>query len=277
MPRGEPLVYSVGPKYACDGSGTTFTVGGGSRSKPEGDTCRINTASALGVSDILSNALMCGLRKEESQVSSYLSRAKYEYAVGDELVSAAATEFGIDRATLEAKVLEYLHCNCRHAGGGAADRSDDAEDSANNECRVNVETALGVSDILSNALKRGLGHEEAIVNPFLREHKVKYTTGDELLDAAARRFDVDRATLDAKVAEYLHCNCTHGDLEAGVAATSPMDEALPGRDDTRTSGGDAGTTLAPETPPVLYFIASLLGLLLLVNVATLAVLVKRVS
>lgn len=122
LPPEEPLFHSVGPRYPCDGSGTTFAI---AREAPppgrgESGACTVNLASAGGLSDVLSNALMHGLGVEEPVVSSFLAGAHRRFADGDALLDAAVLEFGFDRATLEEVVEEFRHCNCDHGELSAA-------------------------------------------------------------------------------------------------------------------------------------------------------------
>jgi hypothetical protein len=66
-----------------------------------------------------------------------------------------------------------------------------------------------MSDILSNALTQGMGEEESKVQEFLKSHRDKYKTGNELAVAAASAFDVKQETLSAAIEKYRHINCTH--------------------------------------------------------------------
>lgn len=121
IPPGEPIFTSIGPRYACDGSGRTFTVdpvepdedAGAPEPGAAGD-CHVNIRRAGKMSDILSNALVRGLGQTESVVRAFLAGADERFASGDDLLAAAVTEFGIDRVTLEAEVQRFLHCNCGH-------------------------------------------------------------------------------------------------------------------------------------------------------------------
>ncbi|MFG0319279.1 MAG: hypothetical protein ACF8XB_18555 [Planctomycetota bacterium JB042] len=124
LPRKEPIFHEVGPRYVCDGSARTFSVRGVAPD-PEVTTveldaaateCTVNVESTGGMADILSNALLRGLDREEAEVKAFLKRARGESANGAELLAAAAREFGVERAVLEAEVERFLHCNCDHEG-----------------------------------------------------------------------------------------------------------------------------------------------------------------
>jgi hypothetical protein len=147
LPPGEPIFQQVGPRYACDGSGTTFTV-----TPPADDwlasldaeeengtgACDIDITKVGQLRDILSNALMHGLHQEESVVAPFLARAKAECTTADELLLATMAEFGFDRSTVEAQVQAFLHCNCGHGdlldrpseGAGVGQAADGGEGAA---------------------------------------------------------------------------------------------------------------------------------------------------
>jgi hypothetical protein len=72
-----------------------------------------------------------------------------------------------------------------------------------------------MKDIVSNALIRGVKKPEADVGAFLKDAENKYATGQDLLRAAARHFEVDEARMAAEVERFRHCNCAH-DLAASV-------------------------------------------------------------
>ncbi|KAF0243799.1 MAG: hypothetical protein FD180_3054 [Planctomycetota bacterium] len=80
-------------------------------------------------------------------------------------------------------------------------------------CRVDLTNPDTLSDVLSNALVGGLEKDEAKVQAFLKEARGKYSKAEDLFKAAMDKFGVPEATLRAKVEEFRHCNCKHGDLE----------------------------------------------------------------
>lgn len=80
--------------------------------------------------------------------------------------------------------------------------------------RLDLTTAAGLRDSLSNALVLGLGKEEAQVRSFIdrtfaEENDLQRMTREELLDLAAREFDTPQQALNESVISYLHCNCKH--------------------------------------------------------------------
>ncbi|MCA9298188.1 MAG: hypothetical protein KDA28_03930, partial [Phycisphaerales bacterium] len=133
LPPDRPLTYSIGPAYACDGSGTTFTV---SDERAElGDeadsvaVCNVDLRKVGVLRDIVSNALRRGLRQPESRVASFLRRADERFATSDALLEAVAHEFDLDRSVLDASVGEFRLCNCGH-GPLAEEKAEDAATTA---------------------------------------------------------------------------------------------------------------------------------------------------
>ncbi len=82
-----------------------------------------------------------------------------------------------------------------------------------------------MKDIVSNALMLGLGYPEPRVAAFLDNAEVDYTTGQELLEAAAPHFELSASALSAEVANFKHCNCSH-DRAPGGSAPAPSVDAL---------------------------------------------------
>ncbi len=76
--------------------------------------CTIDLTLAGVMSDIVSNALVRGFKKDESKVHDYLKTAQEKFKTGNELAIAAATEFEIEEKTLFAAIEEYKHYNCKH-------------------------------------------------------------------------------------------------------------------------------------------------------------------
>lgn len=79
-------------------------------------------------------------------------------------------------------------------------------------CKVDLSRPGIMSDIISNALTRGLGKPETEVRSFLDGSEKRYATGDELLEATAAHFQLEEQVLREQVQKFLHCNCEHGDL-----------------------------------------------------------------
>lgn len=59
----------------------------------------------------------------------------------------------------------------------------------------------------------GLGRKEAEVRAFLDEVRGEYAESDDLIEATCERFGIEEALLRAKVEEFRHCNCTHGERD----------------------------------------------------------------
>ena len=83
-------------------------------------------------------------------------------------------------------------------------------------CTIDLTRPGHLSDILSNALTRGLNKDEADVRSFLEGARREYDDAEKLLQAAAQNFEIDEAALKKSVEEYRHCNCGHGDLNEPV-------------------------------------------------------------
>lgn len=74
--------------------------------------CEIDLEQVGQMEDILSNALMLGVHKEESRVRNYLEEARKDCANGRELLRKTAAEFGLSEADLTAEVERFRHVNC---------------------------------------------------------------------------------------------------------------------------------------------------------------------
>jgi hypothetical protein len=102
---------------------------------------------------------------------------------------------------------------------------------AESRCSVDLRVSGAMKDIVSNALLRGVKRPEADVRAFLKNAESTYATGEDLLRAAARRFEIDEATMAAEVERFRHCNCTHG----SGADSRPM---VPGDGRVKDRAGD---------------------------------------
>jgi hypothetical protein len=93
---------------------------------PAGRQCEVDLSLAGLMKDILSNVLLRGEHKPESEVASFLKDAEKRYATGDDLLKAAAENFKIDQKRLAELVEHWRHINCRHAavpGSAVPDRA----------------------------------------------------------------------------------------------------------------------------------------------------------
>jgi hypothetical protein len=120
VPRDKPITFSVGPKYACDGAGKTFTISrerylaSQAEFKRKSKECIVDLTRPGVMKDIVSNALILGLKHRESDVAAFLKEAETRYSTGQELLKAAARNFNVSEADLTAQVKQYKHCNCKH-------------------------------------------------------------------------------------------------------------------------------------------------------------------
>lgn len=87
-------------------------------------------------------------------------------------------------------------------------------------CRVDLTRPGPLSDILSNALIRGLRQDEGKVRAFLDEARGSYGDAEKLIRAAADRFGIEASELKAQIEMRRHDNCTH-DASRDVPAAAP--------------------------------------------------------
>lgn len=121
--------------------------------------------------DIVSNALLRGVGVDEPRVQSFLKGAQDRYATGDDLLSAAAAHFEIEKATLRAQVQAFQHVNCQHGPVGGADNGirdnwsgeEDAEEDAK-ESEEAIEVSQFARDVILHVVLHELGH--ALVREF---------------------------------------------------------------------------------------------------------------
>ena len=77
-------------------------------------------------------------------------------------------------------------------------------------CNSDFATPKGIRDTISNVLLRAERRPESEVKAFLRLDAVKrFATGDELRDAAADHFNIDRKRFETLVEYWRHINCKH--------------------------------------------------------------------
>ena len=77
-------------------------------------------------------------------------------------------------------------------------------------CKIDFATPKGIRDTISNVLLRAERRPESEVKAFLRLDAVKrFATGDELRDAAADHFNIDRKRFETLVEYWRHINCKH--------------------------------------------------------------------
>ncbi|BCE00119.1 DUF4344 domain-containing metallopeptidase [Marinicellulosiphila megalodicopiae] len=174
----------------------------------ESPTCKINLNNPGKMSDIVSNALMRGLDKEESKVRKFLDNA-YEqgtYQTGTELAIAAANEFNVEEGLLFEQIEKYKYTNCPSASKNSVNT---AKVKNTKSCEVDLTKTGKMSDIVSNALTRGLGVNEKNVRTYLEAayKNETFKTGYELASSAAIEFDIDKQTLFEMINSYKYINC----------------------------------------------------------------------
>jgi hypothetical protein len=115
--------------------------------------------------DIVSNALMRGLKRPEADVGAFLTNAEVRYDNGQALLQAAARHFGVDEASLTAEVERFRHCNCRH-GLVAPDRltAPDGIRPENGTGRKQTEISAFARDVTLHVVLHELGH--ALIREF---------------------------------------------------------------------------------------------------------------
>lgn len=85
-------------------------------------------------------------------------------------------------------------------------------------CQLDLTRVGSLSDIVSNALNRGLGQDEGKVRAWLDEAQGRFKDADAFLAAVAKEFGVEENELKAQVEAFRHCNCEHGEVGAAVGA-----------------------------------------------------------
>jgi hypothetical protein len=94
---------------------------------PATPQCEVNVRNAGQMKDVISNVLIRAEHKPESEVAAFLKDAERRYAMGDDLLKAAAEHFKIDQKRLASLVDGWRHINCKHAtipGYAVPDKSD---------------------------------------------------------------------------------------------------------------------------------------------------------
>lgn len=185
--------------------------------------CTVNLGSAGTMRDIVSNALLRGIRAPEKEVAAFLEGAESRYDSGPALLKAAAAHFKLGEEILSAKVEKYKHANCTHPVPSLLHPLLQTDPQPNPACTVNFELAGNMRDIVSNALTQGIKAPERDVKAFCAEADAKCDDGPELFKAAAARFNVSEDALAAEVLKFKHCNCTH----TGGGESPEVDDGAP--------------------------------------------------
>ena len=189
--------------------------------------CTVNLALAGKMKDIVSNALVRGMKVPPRDVARFLDGAEKSYESGPDLLTAAAVHFGIGEDVLAAKVEKYKHCNCKHPVESTLHPVLRVDPGAHPECTVDLTLAGQMSDIVSNALLLGLQVPEPDVRAFLAGADEKYEDGPAVLTATAVRFEMNEDALAAEVLKFKHVNCRHTGGGESAAGALPLDDGLP--------------------------------------------------
>lgn len=127
-------------------------------SPPEHE-CTIDVGNPGMMKDIVSNALLQGLKVPETEVQQFLRDAEKRYETGPALLRATAAHFKIEEAVLAAEVERFKHINCGDASI-AAPRAMAARD-------THAEPALVSSfarDVTLHVILHEIGH--ALIREF---------------------------------------------------------------------------------------------------------------
>lgn len=92
------------------------------------------------------------------------------------------------------------------------------------QCKVDLQNAGKMKDVISNVLLRVEHKPESEVKAFLKDAHRDFATGDDLLKAAAEHFKIDQKRLALLVEYWRHINCKHAAIP-GYAAPDAQREA----------------------------------------------------
>lgn len=159
--------------------------------------CAVDLARVGHMKDVLSNALIRGLKVQEREVGSFLSGAETRYPNGPDLLKAAAQHFKRSEADLAAQVAKFKHVNCKHvAASGVQDQQN--------------ETAVSTfaKNVTLNVVLHEIGH--ALIREFdIPVLANEETTADAFANYYLTTYMPDRA------AEILTARVTSLMVEAG--------------------------------------------------------------
>jgi hypothetical protein len=128
--------------------------------------CSVDLSLPGMMKDIVSNALIRGLKRPEADVRAFLKNAETTYATGEDLRRAAARHFEVDEALLATEVERFRHCNCDHdrvAGGGRI-APDDSRPGNRTSRESVVEVSAFARDVTLHVVLHELGH--ALIREF---------------------------------------------------------------------------------------------------------------
>jgi hypothetical protein len=127
--------------------------------------CAIDLALPGMMRDVLSNAMVLGLRKPAAEVRKVLDAEVERASHGEQMLQPVARHFAIDVAVLKAEVERYRHCNCSHppvAGQQALPAA--IPDVAPSTAASAVVVSPFAKDVLLHVVLHELGH--ALVREF---------------------------------------------------------------------------------------------------------------
>jgi hypothetical protein len=83
--------------------------------------CKVDISSPGQLGDIISNALLQELNKDEAAVRKFLDSAQTKATTAEELFQMTLVEFTINEQELKSMITKYLHCNCEHDSDSKSD------------------------------------------------------------------------------------------------------------------------------------------------------------
>ncbi len=125
---------------------------------PAEPRCSAVLERAGAMKDVLSNALLQGVKRPEADVQAFLANAERTYANGQELLRAAARHFKIDEAALAAEVERFRHSNCKHGSPG------DGQPEEPGGAGAALEVSAFARDVTLHVVLHELGH--ALIREF---------------------------------------------------------------------------------------------------------------
>lgn len=116
------------------------------------------------MSDVLSNVLIRGEQRPESEVNAFLEEAKLSHPRGEDLRKATADHFKIDQKRLEELVEFWRHVNCKHAAIPGYAIPDAVVSAATGERLIPVTVSAFAADVTLHVVLHELGH--AVIREF---------------------------------------------------------------------------------------------------------------
>lgn len=127
-------------------------------------TCDINTQTADGIRDVLSNVLIRAESRPEAEVRAFLNDAVKKHETGESLRRAAADHFKLDQKQFETTVEFWRHINCKHPPVPGYAVPDAAVGAAAGEPLSIVPVSAFAADVTLHVVLHELGH--AVIREF---------------------------------------------------------------------------------------------------------------